>query len=100
MDQTPVRYEPRGPVTYLIFDRPAVLNAGDRAFVDALHDAAERLARSPDVRVAVLTGAGRAFSTGVDLDALARGDLRMEDLVRWEEASPRTEDGAARLRRR
>jgi len=34
----------------------------------------------------VLTGAGRAFSTGVDLDALASGAFGLADFVAWEDA--------------
>jgi len=33
-----------------------------------------------------MTGAGRAFQTGVDLKALAAGELSRLDLVRWEDA--------------
>ncbi|HEV8676284.1 MAG TPA: enoyl-CoA hydratase/isomerase family protein [Methylomirabilota bacterium] len=86
MEPPAVRYETRGPVAYLTFDRPHVLNAGDRTFAEAFHAAAERLGKSPEIRVVVLTGAGRAFSTGLDLDALAAGELRYEDLVAWESA--------------
>jgi enoyl-CoA hydratase/carnithine racemase len=38
------------------------------------------------VRVAVVTGAGRAFCTGVDLGALAGGRFALADFVAWEDA--------------
>jgi enoyl-CoA hydratase/carnithine racemase len=81
-----VRYEARGPVATITLDRPEVLNAGDGRFVEDLAAAVARLAAAPAVRVAVLTGAGRGFSTGVDLGAMADGRLGYEDLVRWESA--------------
>ncbi len=91
MDESPVLCEIRDAVARVTFNRPRVLNAGDRRFTEALHDAVELVAASPDVRVAVFTGRGRAFSTGVDLGAMAQGELGYEDLVRWESAMTRME---------
>ena len=51
-----------------------------------LGEAVARLARAPGVRVAVVTGAGRAFCTGVDLGALAGGRFALADFVAWEDA--------------
>jgi enoyl-CoA hydratase/carnithine racemase len=81
-----VRLEVDPPSARLVFDRPEVLNAGDARWVADLGDAVRRLAAMPDVRVVTLTGTGRGFSTGVDLDALAAGELRLEHLVAWEDA--------------
>ncbi|MFE7274746.1 enoyl-CoA hydratase-related protein [Streptomyces sp. NPDC057623] len=62
--------EHRGPVLVLTFNRPAKLNAWtdeleDRYF--ALLDDAED---DPDVRAVVITGAGRGFCAGADLQLL------------------------------
>ena len=70
----------------MTFDRPEVLNAGNARFVVELGEAVAAIAALPDVRVVVMTGAGRAFQTGVDLKALAAGELALADLVRWEDA--------------
>jgi enoyl-CoA hydratase/carnithine racemase len=83
---TGVKLEVTGPVARLTFDRPHVLNAGDSKWVTELGAACRELERRRDIRVAVMTGAGRAFSTGVDLNALASGDLELSDLVAWEDA--------------
>jgi enoyl-CoA hydratase/carnithine racemase len=91
MGDSPVLCEIEDAVARVTFNRPRVLNAGDRRFTEALHAAVERVAGEPGVRVAVFTGAGRAFSTGVDLDAMAMGELGYEDLVRWESAMTRME---------
>jgi enoyl-CoA hydratase/carnithine racemase len=63
-----------------------VLNAGDPAWVAELGDAVARVGANRDLRVAVITGAGRAFCTGVDLDALAAGDMTLPHFVAWEDA--------------
>src|SRR5437762_2078908 len=75
-----------GPVARVTLDRPAVLNAGDARWVRDLNRVVGELAERPEVRVVVLTGAGRAFSTGVDLKALASGAFGLGDFVAWEDA--------------
>ena len=83
---TTIRLAVEGPVARVTLDRPAVLNAGDAQWVRDLNDVVGRLERAPEARVVVLTGAGRAFSTGVDLDALAEGAFGFSDFVAWEDA--------------
>lgn len=56
-----------GPVTTLRLDRPEKLNALDDVIRAELAGALLDLEESPDVRVVVLEGAGRAFSAGADL---------------------------------
>jgi enoyl-CoA hydratase/carnithine racemase len=75
-----------GAVARLTFNRPEVLNAGDPRFVDDLTRVCAALAADATVRVVVMMGAGRAFQTGVDLKSLARGEVRLEHLVQWEDA--------------
>jgi enoyl-CoA hydratase/carnithine racemase len=86
MSETTIRLSVDGPVARLTFDRPHVLNAGNSRFATELAEAVAAIAARPDVRVVVMTGAGRAFQTGVDLKALAAGELTQPDLVRWEDA--------------
>jgi enoyl-CoA hydratase/carnithine racemase len=75
-----------GPVARVTLERPEVLNAGDAEWVRDLNDVVTRLERAPEARVVVITGAGRAFCTGVDLDALAAGAFGMSEFVAWEDA--------------
>jgi enoyl-CoA hydratase/carnithine racemase len=70
----------------MTFDRPDVLNAGNARFAADLADVVREISVRDDVRVIVMSGAGRAFQTGVDLKALAAGELTLPDLVRWEDA--------------
>ena len=73
-----LRLERRGPVGWLIFDRPDVGNAMDAGMLDDLPRAWAELDADPDVRIIVNTGRGDAFQTGLDVRQLARdpGALR------------------------
>jgi enoyl-CoA hydratase len=63
-----------GPVTIVTIDRPAVRNAIDRPTAEALAAAFRAFDADPTAAaVAVLTGAGGAFSAGADLKAIATG---------------------------
>ncbi|HWK27676.1 MAG TPA: enoyl-CoA hydratase-related protein [Solirubrobacter sp.] len=53
--------------TTIVLDRPDALNAIDPALAEALKTALEHAANDDDTRAVVLTGAGRAFSSGADL---------------------------------
>src|SRR2546430_14367349 len=81
-----MRLEIAGALARLTLERPEVLNAGDARFARDLKAAVATLAERPEIRVVALTGAGRAFSTGVDLTALAHGELGMADFIAWEDA--------------
>ncbi len=66
-----VRSEKRGATLLLTIDRPKALNALDADMLEAL---AERFdeAREGGVRALVLTGEGRAFVAGADIDSMGR----------------------------
>ncbi len=59
--------ERRDGVATLTLNRPASYNAFTAELKLALRDAVSDVARDPDVRAVVLTGAGRAFCAGQDL---------------------------------
>jgi enoyl-CoA hydratase/carnithine racemase len=75
MSESPVAYEVRDGVAWITLDRPAVLNALDTPLAAALADRAEAAAGDPDVLLVVVRGAGRAFCSGMDRQALARGAI-------------------------
>jgi enoyl-CoA hydratase/carnithine racemase len=62
----------RGPVGWLIFDRPDVGNAVDAVMFDELEQAWAELDANQAVRVIVNTGNGDAFQTGLDVRQLAK----------------------------
>jgi enoyl-CoA hydratase/carnithine racemase len=59
-------------VRVLTMNRPAKLNAFNAELFAGLADALEAAAADDEVRVVVLTGAGRAFSAGADLTDMGR----------------------------
>jgi len=66
-------------------ERPEKLNAIDQQMWRELVEAARGLARDPGLRVAVITGAGRAFCVGADLKETAwRGETQAETRRRIE----------------
>lgn len=67
----PVLAGSEGPVRILTLNRPDRLNAFTAESYRLLAARLREADRDPAVRVVVLRGAGRAFSSGVDLDALS-----------------------------
>jgi enoyl-CoA hydratase/carnithine racemase len=63
-----VLIEEDGPVRILTMNRPQSLNAFDGELHHALPDALHEVSDDPKVRAVVLTGAGRAFSAGGNID--------------------------------
>ena len=56
-------------IVTVTLNRPDALNALDPALIRALHTTVDDLGDRHDVRVVILTGAGRAFCAGLDLAA-------------------------------
>lgn len=65
-----IRESREGDVVTLHFNDPDRLNAMTRAMGEAFRDRIGELARDETLRALVLTGVGRAFSAGGDLDML------------------------------
>src|SRR6478735_233729 len=70
--------ERRGPVGWLINNRPDQLNAMSAQMRDEFETAWRTLDADPDVRVIVHTGEGRAFQTGVDVTEIATDGQGMQ----------------------
>jgi enoyl-CoA hydratase/carnithine racemase len=80
----PVLYARNGGVVVLTLNLPEQRNPiSDPAMVEALVDALERLDADPQARVAILTGAGKAFCAGGDIKKMHAGEgLRDPNPVR------------------
>ncbi|MBK8430631.1 MAG: enoyl-CoA hydratase/isomerase family protein [Chloroflexi bacterium] len=69
-------------VLWLTLNRPEVLNAADRQLHTELVEVWRTIDRDPAVRVAVVTGAGRAFSAGGDLGMVENAYKDYDEIIR------------------
>jgi enoyl-CoA hydratase/carnithine racemase len=81
-----ILYEVREKIATITLNRPDRMNAWTPIMEHDVRHAMEAAAGDDDVRVIVLTGAGRAFCAGADMDAL-RG-LDPSDIRRAENVPP------------
>lgn len=61
-----------GKAAIITMNRPDSLNAMNEELVDGLIEALENIAADENLRVAIITGAGRAFCAGGDLETLEK----------------------------
>lgn len=71
MESPAVLYEKKGNVAHITLNRPDVFNAFNDDQSYQLQDALKQAGKDDEVRVLVLTGAGKAFCSGQDLKAIA-----------------------------
>lgn len=62
-----VKYELVGSIAKITLNRPEKLNAMNEELVDAIYKSWIRFEADDNAKVAVITGAGRSFSVGVDI---------------------------------
>jgi len=74
--------EREGGVVVVTMNRPERRNAFSPEMLALMNDAWDLVDSDPDVRVAILTGAGGTFCAGADLKAMAGGD---QSDPRWRE---------------
>jgi enoyl-CoA hydratase/carnithine racemase len=71
--------ERQGNVLQLTLSRPEKLNALNRSLQTAMETTLRAAGDDPEVRVVVITGAGRAFCSGADVSSLAKGAASSND---------------------
>jgi len=64
-----IKIERKNHIAILTLNRPEKLNAIDLQLKKEIHCALDELEADSDVRVVIMTGAGRAFSSGHDMNA-------------------------------
>ncbi|HEY6223068.1 MAG TPA: enoyl-CoA hydratase-related protein [Gemmatimonadales bacterium] len=73
MDYQTLRFEIRDGIAFVTVNRPDKLNALNDQVMAELGDAVERITTAPEIRGAIITGAGpKAFIAGADIGDLSR----------------------------
>jgi enoyl-CoA hydratase len=73
-DQDAVLTEAEEGILLITLNRPDQRNAVNQAVAQGVADALERLDDDPELRAAILTGAGKGFCAGMDLKGFAAGE--------------------------
>lgn len=79
-------WEKDGPVARVTLNRPQLLNAMNNQATYDLNAVADEIAADRDIRIVAITGAGRAFCTGIDLKELSTGEIDITYHDYWESA--------------
>ena len=89
MDFKCILFEKENPIATVKLNRPQVLNAMNKQLWLDLQTALEDVRNDPEIKVLIITGNGRAFSTGADLKESKNRSLEAyrEYLIELQEAS-------------
>jgi enoyl-CoA hydratase len=74
--EKPVLFEVENGIALITLNRPERRNAINQALLAHLYDCIDNVASNKDIRVAILTGNGKAFCSGIDLAVMATDNLR------------------------
>jgi len=91
-----IQVEKREGIGYLTLNRPEVRNAFSQEMIEEIRDALARIDRDEEIRVLIITGAGKAFQAGADIAELSR--MKPMDLLRWNEGIVRINGALEQLR--
>ena len=78
---TDILFQSQENIAVITFNRPDVMNIFRRSMFQKLIDLFDIIEKDDNIRVVLLTGAGRAFSAGIDLDEVSHlfnGTMTME----------------------
>ncbi len=72
MTEQTIEIDRQGAVAWVWLSRPEVHNALNEIMIDEVTEAFRALVRDPSVRVIVLSGRGKSFSAGADIESMKR----------------------------
>ena len=83
-------------IGYLTLNRPEVRNAFNQEMIDELRDALRCIDGDEEIRVLIITGAGKAFQAGADIAELSV--MAPMNILRWNEGIVRINAALEKLR--
>jgi len=84
--------EKEGPISLITLNRPKVGNSFDLILGAELDHAVKHVGGDRDSRVLIITGAGKYFSTGIDLSMFATPDRHASGIIAIQDVLPSDED--------
>jgi len=91
-----IRLDKRDGIGYLTLNRPEVRNAFNQEMIDELRNALRIVDRDQEIRVLIITGAGKAFQAGADIAELSV--MTPMKILRWNEGIVRINAALEKLR--
>lgn len=91
-----IRVEEKEGIGYLTLNRPDVRNAFNQEMIDEIRDALAFIDRDREIRVLIITGAGKVFQAGADIAELSA--MKPMDILRWNEGIVRINGALEKLR--
>jgi len=88
--------EKKEGIGYLTLNRPDVRNAFNQEMIDEIRDALRLIDKDEEIRVLIITGAGKAFQAGADIAELSV--MKPMELLRWNEGIVRINAALEKLR--
>ncbi len=76
MDYKDIIFEKEQPLAVITMNRPDKLNAISPTMLEEMLAALEEAEKNDEVKVIILTGAGKGFSPGADITRIGRGEAR------------------------
>ncbi len=88
--------EKKEGIGYLTLNRPEVRNAFNQKMIDEIREALSAIDKDEEIRVLIITGAGKAFQAGADIAELSV--MAPMDILRWNEGIVRINATLEKLR--
>ena len=82
MDYNLIKLDIKNAVAKITLNRPDVLNSFNKAMSAEVQDALDNCSSDDSVRAVLITGEGRGFCAGQDLEEAISPDTKIEDVVR------------------